>query len=99
MLQNINRAKTPAFYNKNKTVVYACFAFCNQYNTFSRVCIANEKEKVFKIALVANCSFLPSVNYTFIDEDEMLDLANKYYEYYFVPTINEYDYIASLPFK
>ena len=99
LLQNINRAKTPAFYNKNKTVVYACFAFCNQYNKFSRVCIANEKEKVFKIALVANCSFLPSVNYTFIDEDEMLDLTNKYYEYYFVPTINEYDYIASLPFK
>lgn len=99
LLQNANKAEAPPFYNKNKTIVYVNFAFCNQSNYFYRFCIANEKEKVFKISIVANCVFLPNVNYTFINEDEMLDLTNKYYEYNFVPTINEYDYITSLPFK
>ncbi len=99
LLENVNKSKVPPFYNKNKTIVYVNFAFCNQSNVFYRVCIANEKEEVFKIALIANCLLLPNINYTFIDEDEMLDLTNKYYEYYFDPNINEYDYIGSLPFR
>lgn len=99
LLQNVNKAKIPPFYNENKTIVYVNFAFCNKSNEFYRVCIVNDETKEFKIALVANCVFSPNVNYTFIDEDEALSLSNTYYEYYYNPAINEYDYISSLPFK
>ena len=98
LLKNVNKANVPPFYNENKTIVYINFAFCNQENDFYNVCIANEEEKVFKISLVANLVLLPNLNYTFVDEDETSNLTNKYYEYYFDPTINEYDYIRSTPF-
>ncbi len=99
LLENVNKSKVPPFYNENKTIVYVNFAFCNQSNVFHRVCIANEDAKTFKLALVTNCNFLPNVNYTFIDEDEALNLSNTYYEYTFDLSINEHEYIASLPFK
>ena len=99
LLQNVNKTIVPPFYNENKTIVYVNFAFGNHHNEFYNVCIANEKENVFKMALVANPVFLPNVNYTFVGEDEMLNLTNDYFEYYFDPTINEYDYIGVLPFR
>lgn len=99
LLQNVNKSVVPPFYNENETVVYVNFAFCNQRNEFYHICIANEKEKTFKMSLVANCKFLPNVNYTYVDEEEMLSLSNKYYDYNFDFSINENEYIELLPFK
>ena len=76
-----------------------CFDHCNYYNEFQRVCVADTKNEVFRIAYVANPLYLEEVNYTFADEDEFEDLADEYYGFFHDPSLDMSKYIAALPLR
>ena len=98
LLSNTNKIVEPPFYNKNNTVVYVCFSYCNGYNEHYKICIAVEDNEVFKIALISNPFYMEEVNYTFIEDDDFEDLTNKYYDFYHDKSIDIHKYIIENPY-
>lgn len=97
-LINIRKAEEPPFYNANGIAVYICFEYFNHYNSFYKLCVADEENKIFIITRISNPDYLENVNYTFIESDKFDNLTNTYYDFYLDKTIDVHKYITELPY-
>ena len=99
LLHHVRKGTPPPFYSEEGVAVYVCFDHCNHYNEFCRVCVADTKNERFRMAYVANPSYLEEVNYTFADEDEFEELTSEYYGFFHDPSLDIGKYIASFPLR
>lgn len=90
--------KTPTFYSEGKVAVYVCFDFCNHENVHYKFCVADEKNKVFRVTTIANPFYMENVNYTFTDRDDFEDLTSEYYDFYHDKDMDIHKYIVELPY-
>lgn len=97
-LKNTRKSVEPPFYNENQIAVYVCFDYCNHYNSHYKLCIADEKNEIFKITSVANPFYLEQIHYTFVEKDEFDVLASTYYEFFHDKSIDVHKYIAECPY-
>lgn len=98
LLKNIRKSVAPPFFNENGIAVYICLGYCNHYNEYHKICVADEQNKIFKIDNIVNPFYYEHINYTFVDEDEFDDLTNTYYEYFHDISMDIHEYIGERPF-
>lgn len=98
LLSNIGRSTPPTFYNDGQVAVYISFDFCNHHNVHYKLCVADEKNKVFRVTTIANPFYMENVNYMFTDNDGFADLTSEYYDFYHDKDMDIHKYITELPY-
>ena len=97
-LKNIGKHYPDTFLSDGKIAVYISFDFCNHYNVHYKICVADKKNRIFRVTTVANPFYMENVNYTFTDSDGFECLTSEYYDYYHDKDMDIYKYITELPY-
>ena len=97
-LKNIGKHYPDTFLSEGKIAVYISFDFCNHYNVHYKICVADKKNRIFRVTTVANPFYMENVNYTFTDSDDFVELVSEYYDYYHDKDMDIHKYITELPY-